>query len=81
MREGDDLFFAPGVRFGDVDLIGPDLAEQYRARINGFYLVPAQLCVERGYAFAASLLLVSTIDLMAGLHHSAEGPRRPGCRG
>jgi hypothetical protein len=72
MREGDDLFFAPGVRFGDVDLSGPDLAEQYRVRINGFYLVPAQLCVERGYAFAAGLLLVSTIDFMAGLHHSAE---------
>ncbi len=72
MREGDDLFFAPGVRFGEVDLVGSGLAEQYRARINGFYLVPAQLCIEGGYAFAAGLLLVTTIDFMAGLHHFAE---------
>jgi hypothetical protein len=73
MREGDDLYFAPGVRFGEVDLVGPGLAGQYRARIDGFYLAPARLCNEQGYAFAAGLLLVSTIDFMAGLHHSAEG--------
>ena len=72
MREGDDLFFAPGVRFSDVDLLGPRLAEHYRARIYGFNLDPARLCIHHGYAFAAGLLLVSTIDFMAGLHHSAE---------
>jgi hypothetical protein len=73
MREGDDLFFAPGVRFSEVDLNGPALAEHYRARIDGFYLDPARLCIRQRYAFAAGLLLVSTIDFMAGFHHSAEG--------
>jgi hypothetical protein len=72
MREGDDLFFAPGVRFSDVDLGGIRLPEQYRARIEGFYLRPAGLCTEAGHAFAAGLLIVSTIDFMAGFHHSAE---------
>jgi hypothetical protein len=73
MRQGDDLFFAPGVRFDEVDLVGPGLSEQYRARIEGFYLAPARLCIEQCYAFAAGLLLVSTIDFMAGLHHPAAG--------
>ena len=73
MREGDDLFFAPGVRFGEVDLVGPGLAQHYRARLHGFYLAPARLCIERHYAFAAGVLLLSVIDFMAGLHHSAEG--------
>ncbi len=73
MRKGDDLFFAPGVRSSEVDLVSPGLAEQYRARIDGFYLAPARLCIERDYAFAAGLLLVSTIDFMAGLQHSAAG--------
>lgn len=73
MREGDALFFAPDIRFGEVDLTGPGLSGQYRARIDGFYLAPARLCIERRHAFAAGLLLVSTIDFMAGLHHSADG--------
>ena len=73
MREGDDLFFAPGVRFSEVDLAGPTLAKHYRARIDGFYLNPARLCIGQSYAFAAGLLLVSAIDFMAGRHHSAEG--------
>ena len=73
MREGDDLYFAPGIRFSDVDLIGHALADHYRARIDGFYLAPTRLCIEHRYAFAAGLLLVSTIDFMAGLHHSADG--------
>jgi hypothetical protein len=72
MREGDDLFFAPGIRFSEVDLASDALADQYRSRIDGFYLAPTGLCIERDHAFAAGLLLVSTIDFMAGLHHSAE---------
>ena len=72
MRKGDDLFFAPDIRFSDVDLKNVRFAEQFRARIEGFYLAPARVCIERHYAFAAGLLLVSTIDFMAGLHHSPE---------
>jgi hypothetical protein len=73
MREGDALFFAPDIRFDEVELAGPGLSKQYRTRIDGFYLAPARLCIERRFAFAAGPLLVSTIDFMAGLHHSADG--------
>jgi len=72
MREGDDLYFVPGVPFSAVDLLNPALAQQYEARIVGFYLDPARLCIHHGHAFAAGLLLVSAIDFMAGLHHSAQ---------
>ena len=72
MREGDDLFFAPGVRFAEVALSGPELVDQLRRRIDGFYLTPARLCIDHGHAFAAGLLIVSTIDFLAGLHHSAQ---------
>src|ERR1700733_9690935 len=80
MRQGDDLFFAPGVRFSEVDLTGPALTKQYRARIEGLYLGPARLCIDQNYAFAAGLLLVSTIDFMAGLHHFRGVLSRPGGR-
>jgi hypothetical protein len=69
MREGDDLYFAPELRFSAVDLDSPVLADQLQQRIDGFYLRPARLCVEHGHAFAAGLILVSTIDFMAGFHH------------
>src|SRR4051794_3358008 len=72
MREGDDLFFAPAIRFSELDLTGSKFPEQYHARILGYYLDPARICVEKKHAFGAGLLLVSTIDFMAGLHHAAE---------
>lgn len=72
MREGDDLFFAPAVRFSELELTGSKFPEQYKARIQGYYLDPVRLCVESGHAFGAGLLLVSAIDFMAGLHHSAD---------
>jgi hypothetical protein len=72
MREGDDLYFAPGLRFREVKLRERILAEQLRRRIEGFYLEPARLCIENGHAFAAGVLIVSTIDFLAGLDHGAE---------
>ena len=72
MRDGDDLFFAPGIRFSEVDLKGNAWPEQYRARVKGFYFQPAELCIESKHAFAAGLLVLSAIDFMAGFHHSAE---------
>jgi hypothetical protein len=71
MRDGDDLYFAPNVRFGEVDLSGPRLPEQIYARIDGYYLAPARICIRSRHAFAAGVLLVSTIDFMAGLRYSA----------
>lgn len=38
MRIADILYFAPGVRFDQVDLNGPAPPNQYRARMTGFYV-------------------------------------------
>lgn len=72
MREGDDLYFAPGIRFSKVDLDGEALPGQLAQRIRGYLLDPARLCLESRHAFAAGLILVSTVDFLAGLHHDAE---------
>ena len=65
MREGNILYFAPGIRFGEVDLNGPGLPNQYHARIIGFYVDPAEECAARGQAFASGVLLVNCIDALA----------------
>ena len=65
MRISDILYFAPGVRFSDVDLEGPGLPDQLRQRILGFYIEPAIECCGRGEAFAAGVILVSCIDALA----------------
>src|SRR5947209_7718539 len=65
MRVGDILYFAPGIRFGQVDLKSPGLPDQYRQRMNGFYVEPAEGCAAHGHAFAAGVLLVSCIDALA----------------
>ena len=67
MRIGDLLYFAPGIRFDEVDLDGPELPSQFRHRIAGFYLAPADECINWGHAFAAGVLLVSSIDALARL--------------
>jgi hypothetical protein len=65
MRLGDILHFAPGIRFRDVDIKGTALADQYRDRMIGLYVEPAEACAARGQAFAAGVLLVSCIDALA----------------
>ena len=65
VRKADILYFADGIRFSDVDLKGLGLPDQFRKRIDEFYVRPARECASRGYAFAAGLLLVSCIDALA----------------
>jgi len=67
MRVGDLLYFAPGIRFDQVDLDGPGLPEQFRQRIEGLYILPAEECAGRHHAFAAGVLLVSCVDALARL--------------
>jgi hypothetical protein len=67
MKIGDFLYFAPGVRFGEVDLDGHKFPEQFGRRIDGFYIEPAEECAKCGYAFAAGVLLVTCIDALARL--------------
>jgi hypothetical protein len=69
MRIGDDLYFAPRIRFCDVDLDGPELPEQFRCRMAGFYLEPAEQCAQGDHAFAAGVLLVTCIDALARLRY------------
>lgn len=74
MKVGDHVYFAPKIRFAELDLDGARLPEQYRERIEGFYLSPAQRAAEAGDAFAAGLLTLTTVDAMSKLYF---GPNRP----
>jgi len=69
MRIADELYFAPGVRFADVQWDNPSLTEQLKKRITGFYLDPARDLCGQGHAFAAGVLLVSCIDALARLQY------------
>ena len=55
----------PGITFNEVDLSGRGLPEQFHARMEGFYLQPAELCVDAGAAFAAGVLVLACIDALA----------------
>jgi hypothetical protein len=70
MRVGDILYFAPGIRFRDVDVKGALLPDQYRARMMGLYVEPAEACAGNGQAFASGVLLVSCIDALARVRFS-----------
>jgi hypothetical protein len=63
-RIGDHLYFAPGVRFSQLDLSGLRLPTQFKQRIAGFYLKPA-ISVAAENAFAAGLLVTCAIDALA----------------
>ena len=76
MRIGEHIFFAPGVRFSDLDLDGPHLTDQYRTRMEGYYLRPADRCVAAGHGFAAGLLAVVAIDAMSRLYFGPNRGRR-----
>lgn len=78
MRIDDILYFAPEIRFRDVDLDGASLPEQFRRRVIGFYLEPVEQCIQTGYAFAAGVLLVSCIDALARVRFGAGVIRRFG---
>jgi len=67
MKIDDLLYFAPGVRFDQVDLNSPKLPEWFRRRVEGFYVRPAKECAHNGHAFAAGVLLVSCIDALSRL--------------
>ena len=67
MRISDVLYFAPGIPFKQVGLTGAELPGQFKCRMAGFYVEPAEQCAQHGYAFAAGVLLVSCIDALARL--------------
>src|SRR5665811_2022552 len=65
MRIEEHLYFAPGIRFEQVDLEGPELPNQFQLRITGFYIDPAEKLAQRGDVFASGVLLVCCLDAMA----------------
>ena len=67
MKIDDHLYFAPGIKFSEVDTTDTTLAQQIGDRIRGFYLEPARVLIESGHAFASGVLLVVAIDALARL--------------
>jgi len=67
MRIAEMLYFAPDLLFSEVDIDGPTLPEQFKLRMIGYYIMPAEKCCDKGFAFAAGTLLLTCIDALAGL--------------
>ena len=66
MKIGEHLFFAPGVRFADIDVNDQSVINHFHSRIEAYYLNPAKtLLKNEDYAFPATLLLASAIDAIA----------------
>jgi hypothetical protein len=64
MKIGNLLYFAPSISFRDIDVDGPEIVRQFKARIEGYYLAPADSLIERNDAFSAVLLLASSLDAL-----------------
>ncbi len=66
MRQRDFVFFAPDIKYKDLDF-RDDVAIVYafQQRVGGFYLEPARKLANDGFWFASGLCCVSTIDLLA----------------
>jgi len=62
---GNVTYFAPGVPFEALDLSGKQLPDQLLARMEGYYLGPAERCIKVRDAFAAGVLLVTCIDAIS----------------
>src|SRR5262245_48348878 len=64
-RIADELYFAPGIRFVDLDFRGGHLPEQFSRRISGFYLEPSIALARARKDFASGVLAVCAIDALA----------------
>lgn len=80
MKIANELYFAPKIKFCEIDLSGNELPSQIRFRFIGYYLEPAKQCIEKGHAFAAGLLLVACIDALAYFQTRSQRVRRRFCR-
>jgi hypothetical protein len=62
MKIREILYFAPDISFNGLDFNSPEIVEKFRKRLEGFYLAPARLHVDRAEGFPAMVLLVSCMD-------------------
>src|SRR6185369_11765370 len=65
MKIGECVFFAPKIRFSDLDVDSPTIVEHFHSRLNGYYIAPARALSQKDHCFAAVLLLASCIDAIA----------------
>ncbi len=66
MRIEKKLYFAPGIKFSELDFSDSlRIVNQFNKRIYGYYLDPAKILLESKNAFAGGLLLVSAIDALS----------------
>ena len=65
MKIGDFLYFAPELKFSDLNLSSTDLGAVWEQRIRGFYIQPASELVSMNHAFASGLVTLSAIDAMS----------------
>lgn len=62
----DILFFSPSIKFQNLEIESQkNLPDQFKERIQGFYLEPIKQLNDVGHAFAAGVLLVSCIDALS----------------
>lgn len=73
MIKDGEKWFAPGVRWADVDIDSPDFSQLLVDRFEGFYFGPADFLLDRNHDFAAGVLLLSALDAMARLLTGIEG--------
>jgi len=76
MQIGDVSYFAPNIPFEALDVSGDQLPDQILARFEGYYLQPADLCIQTDHAFAAGLLAVACIDAASHFAHGANRAKR-----
>lgn len=69
------LQFAPGIPFHVLDFRSGVLANQFEARIEGFYISPALSLAKNRFDFAAGLLAVCAADALGGIFTGASGTR------
>lgn len=72
MQIGNELYFAPDFSFLRLGNFSnePEVLEAFKARVEHWYLMPAERLVERGDAFACGLICCATIDFLSRYAYS-----------
>jgi hypothetical protein len=75
-RVAEQLYFAPSIRFADLDWSGERLPLQFQQRIAGFYLEPAVKLAKARHDFASGILAVCAMDALASFMTGSSGNSR-----
>lgn len=77
MRVKDELYFAPKVKFEDINWGDKGkLIEAFEDRIKGFYLDPIKLLLCANHPFAAGVICITTIDCLGRLNYGKDEKKR-----